>query len=300
MAQVEDWFGLAGVAWLSGLLYLTLSFGLWVIARRHASPLVAAPVTLVAILAAAPGMSMRPQILSYLLIAVTTEAWLSTRKDQKVRWWLVPLAWLWAMVHGMWPVGIIIGIVAVVGIALDRAVPPRKWLQLAAIPALSVVVTALTPVGPALFSAVLEVNSRGQYFSEWHSPDFREPNGIALLVLIGVMLIRLGRKHTAMSWTELLLMGLAGGWALYTQRTVSVAAMMLVPLVAGALQSALPERLPVRRWEVLSIVAGAVACLTVLAVLVPRTADQPPASYPDWMSDVRRHARRDRRAERLG
>ena len=146
---------------------------------------------------------MRPQVLSYLLIAVTTEAWLSTRKDQKVRWWLVPLAWLWAMVHGMWPVGIIIGIVAVVGIALDRAVPPRTWLRLAAIPALSVVVTALTPVGPALFSAVLEVNSRGQYFSEWHSPDFREPNGIALLVLIGVMLIRLGRKHTAMSWTEL-------------------------------------------------------------------------------------------------
>ena len=125
MAQVEDWFGLAGVAWLSGLIYIVLALTLWTIARRHASPLVAAPVTVVAILASAAGISMRPQVLSFILIAVTTEAWLATRQDQKVRWWLVPLAWLWAMVHGMWPVGIIIGIVALLGIALDRAVSPR-------------------------------------------------------------------------------------------------------------------------------------------------------------------------------
>ena len=122
MAQLEDWFGLAGVAWLSGLIYVSLALTIWVVARRHASPLVAAPVTVVAILAAADGMSMRPQVLSYLLVVVTTEAWLTTREDHKVRWWLVPLAWVWAMVHGMWPVGIIIGLVALVGIALDRAV----------------------------------------------------------------------------------------------------------------------------------------------------------------------------------
>ena len=66
---------------------------------------------------------MRPQVLSYLLIAVTTAAWLARLvEDGKARWWLVPLTWVWAMVHGMWPVGIIIGLVALVGIALDRAV----------------------------------------------------------------------------------------------------------------------------------------------------------------------------------
>ena len=50
-----------GVAWLSGLMYISLAITMWFIARRHASPLVAAPVTVVAILAAADGMSMRPQ-----------------------------------------------------------------------------------------------------------------------------------------------------------------------------------------------------------------------------------------------
>ncbi len=285
MAQLEEWFGLAGVAWLSGLIYIVLALTLWTIARRHASPLVAAPVTVVAILAAAPGISMRPQVLSFILIAVTTEAWLATRQDQKARWWLVPLAWLWAMVHGMWPVGIIIGIVALVGMALDRAVSPRQWLRLAAIPVLSAVVTALTPVGPALYSAVLEVNSRGQYFSEWQPPDFTNPNGIALLILILVLVIRLSRKSVVVPWTELLLILLAGGWALYTDRTVHVAAMMLVPLVAIALQAALAERLPVRRLELAGVIAGALACLVVLAILVPRTADRPPA-YPEWFSEL--------------
>ena len=79
---------------------------------------------MVAILAASPGMSMRPQVLSYLLVAVTTEAWLE-HAPTAGRWWLVPLTWVWAMCHGMWPVGIIIGAVALVGIALDRAVQRR-------------------------------------------------------------------------------------------------------------------------------------------------------------------------------
>jgi hypothetical protein len=285
MAQTEDWFGLAGVAWLSGLIYLALAFTVWAIARRYASPLAAAPVTVVALLAAGPGMSMRPQVLSYLFIAVTTAAWLRTREDRKARWWLVPLAWVWAMVHGMWPVGIVIGVVAVLGLALDRAVSRREWLRLAAIPVLSAVVTALTPVGPALYGAVLQVNSRGHYFAEWQPPDFRDANCIALLVLLAPVVLRLARRTTPMPWTELLLLGLAVGWALYTNRTVNVAAMMLVPFAAAALQAGLKERYAVSRAELFSVVAGAVACLAVLAVLVPRTADEPPA-YPTWLGSL--------------
>ena len=48
---------------------------------------------------------MRPQVISYLLVAVTVGAWLRTRDDGRLRWWLVPLAWVWAMLHGMWPIG---------------------------------------------------------------------------------------------------------------------------------------------------------------------------------------------------
>jgi hypothetical protein len=218
------------------------------------------------------------------LVVVTTEAWLATREDHRVRWWLVPLAWVWAMVHGMWPVGIIIGLVALVGIALDRAVPLRAWLRLATIPLLSIVVTGLTPVGPALYGAVLQVNSRGQYFAEWQPPDFQDADSIALLILVGAVLVSLLRRGTVVSWTHLLLLLLAGGWGLYTDRTVSVAAMMLVPLAAMALQGA-RVRPPIHRGELLTVVGGAVACLAVLAIVVPSTADEPPPR-PDWYADL--------------
>jgi hypothetical protein len=131
---------------------------------------------------------------------------------------------------------------------------------------------------------VLTVNSRGRYFAEWRAPDLREADGIALLVLVGAVLIVIARSRGVTPWTQLLLLMLAGGFGLYTERTVSVAAMMLVPLAAMALQS-VRERMPVHRGELFTLVGGAVACLAVLAVVVPRTADEPPAR-PDWYADL--------------
>ena len=90
-----------------------------------------------------------------------------------------------------------------------------------------------------------------------------------------------------MSWTHLLLTVLAGGWGLYTDRTVSVAAMMLVPLAAIALQGALPERLPVRRRRDSDRGRRAPSrAWRCWRSLVPRTADEPPARDPDWYADL--------------
>src|SRR4051812_37668274 len=57
MARTEDWFGLAGVAWLSGLLQLTLFLTLYVVCRDRAEPLVAAALTAVALIAMQSGLS---------------------------------------------------------------------------------------------------------------------------------------------------------------------------------------------------------------------------------------------------
>ena len=40
MAQLENWFGLPGVAWFQGLLHLALAVTFWVVARRWSTPLV--------------------------------------------------------------------------------------------------------------------------------------------------------------------------------------------------------------------------------------------------------------------
>src|SRR3954469_16411259 len=64
MARTEDWFGLAGVAWLSGFLEIALFGALYVVCRDRAEPLVAAVVTAAALYAMQSGLSMRPQVIS--------------------------------------------------------------------------------------------------------------------------------------------------------------------------------------------------------------------------------------------
>ncbi|MBO0847752.1 MAG: hypothetical protein J2P22_20315, partial [Nocardioides sp.] len=121
MARTEQWLGLAGLAWLSGLLEILLFVAVYAVVRHRAEPLVALPVTAASLYAMQSGLSMRPQVLSYLFVAVVVGAWLRTLDDERVRWWLVPLVWLWTMLHGMWPVALMVGGLATLGLALDRA-----------------------------------------------------------------------------------------------------------------------------------------------------------------------------------
>ena len=274
MARTEDWFGLAGVAWLSGFLEIALFVALYAVCRDRAEPLVAAAVTATALFAMQNGLSMRPQVISYLLVAVVVGAWLRTARDGRVRWWLVPLVWVWAMLHGMWPVALVIGATAVVGLALDR-VPRRLLARAAAVPLASAAVAALTPVGPELYTAVAAVGSRAQYFAEWGSPDWTSWQFGALALLLVLTVLAMGRRrHNA--WTEIVLVALAAAFAVYSERTVPVAAAMIAPLLAGPLQDLLGRRTAVDRRERLVVAGGVVAALVALAVAVPFTSADPP------------------------
>ncbi len=69
MAQVYDWFGLAGVAWLSGLQQVLLVVTLYLMARRFAEPVVVAALLVPTVAACSIGLYARPQVLSYVFVA---------------------------------------------------------------------------------------------------------------------------------------------------------------------------------------------------------------------------------------
>ncbi len=284
MAQVEEWFGLAGVAWLSGLLFLSLALTVYWGCRRQAEPIVAVIVVFLTLVACTPGMSMRPQQISYILVVVTTAAWLRARDTGRAPWLLVPLTWVWTLCHGMWPVGIVIGVVALAGLVLDRRHPRSALARMAVVPVLSALATLLTPVGPGLFAAVRQVNSRSEYFYEWGPPDFTEFYCVVLLGMLALALVpRLRRGRVA--WFDLALIGLAALWAVYSLRTVPVAACMAAPLAAAALQPWLGARPKVNRPERVFVIGGYVAALAALALVVPQTAAEP-REYPSWMDSA--------------
>lgn len=283
MAKVDAWFGLPGIAWLNGLAYVALVLALVLSARRVATLAVTMPLAVVALLACSDAFSMRPQLFSLLATSLTTAVWLGVRADpRRAPWLLVPLTWFWAMCHGMWPLGAIVSAVAVAGLVADGTLRGRRVVPYAAVPVLSGVTGALlTPVGPALLPAVLDVSSRGSYFTEWATPSFTSPPALALGVLVLVPTVIMVRRGG--TWFDLGLVVLGAAFTVYSMRTGPIAACLLTPVAAAQLQrlTARPPD-PVRRLELALLLTAAAAALACLAAVVPVTSSDPPAQ-PAWV-----------------
>ena len=103
-------------------------------------------------------------------------------------------------------------------------------------------------------------------------------------------------RRGATPWSDLILLAVAGGFVLYSIRTLPVAVAMLAPLLAIALAPYTGQPRTSRR-EVLAVVGGVVGCMAVLALVVPR----PPAPglFPGGLGrrGPRRAARGHRAAE---
>jgi hypothetical protein len=190
------------------------------------------------------------------------------------------VVWLWGMLHGMWPVALMVGTVATVGLLLDR-VPRGVIVRSAGVTVGCAAAAAATPVGPALYGAVIEVGSRTAYFSEWQPPDWLSWQSGGFAVLLAATLAGLWRRGRN-SWTETLLIVLAGVFAAYSERTVAVGAAMLAPLAAAPLQALFGRRTPVGRRERGVVLSSAVMSLLVLGLLVPQTSADPPPE-PGWV-----------------
>ena len=277
-------FSLAGLPGLAGLMCVAVAALIlvtYLCARRVAEPLVAVVMTAFGVGGMSGSLSLRPQIVTFILSVVFTTAWLASARDLRPRWWLVPLTWLWACSHGMWFCAVIIGGATVVALALDRTAAPRQVWRLALVPTAGLVAAALTPVGPRLLLAPLAVGDVTQFVTEWLPPSIREVPTAMTIGMAAVTLLVWARGRARVSWVHLALLVVATGWALLYARSVAIGAAMLVPLCAGAVQSLLARPTgPVRRherWLVGGITAG---FLVVAACLVPMTA-RAPAGTPN-------------------
>jgi hypothetical protein len=276
MAWVEDAFGLGGVAALSGVLNCLVGLSIYVLTRRWADLLPAAVVTIVTLAACLPTLTMRPQVVSILFIAVTTHLWMTASTHPRRVWALVPLTWLWSMIHGMWPVAIAIGVVACAALLLDSEQDPRPPRNLVAVPLLSVVAAALTPLLWRIYGAVWSVGPRREFFAEWQPPDFTDPSNavVAAMLAMTVLLVARGASD---SKVPIFLTVLAMGFALYSLRTVPVAALLLAPVLARHLQEFVGPRQRRDRSERLAVLGMVATAMLAVILIAPRTASEPPS-----------------------
>ncbi len=273
-SKIEQWAGLPGVAWLYGASLVVLVAVVYLVARAQAAPLIAALVTGLGILGASGSTTERPQMVSFMLLALVAHAWLQTAKDGLPRWWLVPLTWVWACSHGLWFVGVGLGIVVVVAMVLDRAVSWRQGLRLLAVPLASLAAAALTPAGPALLLGPFQTNDKWEYVTEWAPPDFTSWAPAIAMLMVCVVALTWARRRASASWVLVAMLLVGTGLVLMSARTVAAGAVILVPVLAATIQSALYGGASPRyyRRERTTIVAAGVVIMIVLGFITPHTS----------------------------
>jgi hypothetical protein len=286
MAWTQEQFGIAGLVWITGVLVMLLAVTIFVSCRGHAAQLPAATATGLALMAASPGLSARPQLLSYLFVTLTAAAWFATARDGRPRYWTIGLAWAWPMLHGMWPIGISISVVALAGIALQRDQSRRTMTRLAAIPVLSCLVTLLNPLGPSVVLSLFDVGGRSEYFAEWGPTDFTAPAAAVLAIMFAIVFVA-GMRSPSIPWIHALLSLLALAWALYSMRTTPVAALILAPVLAAQLQTLVPDGQRISAREGVSLaVMFAASCLVLVAVASHRASEQVVPAWVDQRLDA--------------
>ena len=280
--KVYQLAGLPGVAWLRCAAMLVLLGTLLWACRRVADSAPALMAALAAMLGAGASLTERPQLVSFILLAVTLAAWWRSAEDLRPRWWLIPLTWVWACSHGLWPVGIAIGGVVILGLAVDRRLDRRTGLRLMLVPALSLVAAALTPVGPRLIMSSFDVSAAaGPFVQEWQPTPASNPFALITLAMIAVVLLSWVRSRIVPPTWQIALAGVAFVATLVMFRTIAVGAVIAAPLFASVLQQqrSRPPKALTRQtaftWLGLSLTAALIAMPTAGAMA------QKPFGVPD-------------------
>jgi len=242
----------------------TFALVLLTMRRRGVHPIVASAVTLLAAWAGWEFWDIRPQIFTYLLVALflylLREGWEGRRA---LFLWLPLLMIPWANLHAGFVTGIgLIGLVGL-GAALPRLLGGesrrRGWRTLGCalgLAALATLASLFNPYGARALLFPLEVVGTRPFMistTEWFSPNFHDPasRGFEAMLLLLFPAFAWGRARLAATDVGLILV--FAHLALGSARHIPLFAVAAAPALADALEGALRalwER-RARGWEAL-------------------------------------------------
>ena len=243
--------------------------------RRTASPTTRGIAGLLAIAAMARGFGIRPQVLTYLLVALLLLLLDDYQRGRRGALWSLPAIFLlWANLHGGFTLGLaVLGLFACADL-LRQTRSPRPWIALSA----CVAATALNPYGPHLLGYVWNELSRSHPISEWQ----RATLGVEHLAFFSMLTLFLASLPFARNWRRdgweaLLAVGI-GVLAVRHQRHTPVFALCAAAPLASQLESA--SQWVAERWALAfspparRLLSGAVIALALTQL---------------WLTGVRYH-----------
>ena len=222
-----------------------------------------------AVISSSIAWSVRPQIFTLLLVALTATL-LKTRRE----WWLPLVFLIWANLHGAVLFGVVLLAATTAGtVFTDR---PRGRM-LIAVTALSVAMTCVTPLGWSFWTDIPASLARVDHgrVTEWHAPELSDPV-FAPFWMLSAAFVALIAAHKIWKTRHWLADGAIAGslamlpLALGTGRNVPVLMVLIVPALASLLDARFPVKAPARiRREHLrlnAVFAGAAVILAAVAV----------------------------------
>lgn len=269
---------------LHAVLTVALAALVWRL-TRPAGALVGRIVTAAAALVVGTGYwTPRPLLIALVALAVLV---LMVEDDRIPPWAAIPLMWIWANVHGSWPVALVYVTVRIVGRAADGR-PLKRLAQIAGGVIAGTALAAVNPFGLRLLSYPLVVATHHQAFAhivEWESPNFADPVNAVFLASAALVLVLFARRRAPLD--DALVVAVALVAACVASRNVPVASLVMVPVLARSVHGLGT----VEGARASPAALGAVCALTVIAVVLVGTALRRPAfvftAYPQravtWM-----------------
>jgi hypothetical protein len=228
-------------------------------------------------------VTLRPQAVSWLLIAVLAWFLLAARPEHPRRMLLlVPFFVLWANLHGVYVIGLgVLGLYTLFTLAGRTPMSAARGWVLATLAGV-VGAAMLTPAGPIGILYPLRYVEAGDWglanIAEWQSPNFHEPAHLGFLLLILAVGLNGGRATpgwlVALSW-----IGIALG--LLALRNAPIAVVLCMPTLVMGLEARLRDR-DVRRprkpmaptrargRRFMELATAVVIVVASAAVLIPR------------------------------
>lgn len=292
MAVFDGAFGLPGVALLYGTGLVVLFVVCFRLCRQRVPFGPAAIACGVAFFAMIGSLSPRPQLVSFILLAVVVGALLRTAEDLRPRWWLAAITAVWACSHGMWFLSPGLQVVVVLGLVMDRRLDIRSVGRHAALVGLTIAAVALTPNGLNLLAHPTGPSMSISHYIQEYAPTSLTFPPYAAALTMGFVICATWARRGGGSWVAVLLVGIGLFLVLYGGRTIPVGAVIMAPFFARAIDAWWSGRQPFvpQALERVAVYGSAIAALVALAVMVPSSAAAPddyfPVSYDRQLSAI--------------
>jgi hypothetical protein len=237
----------------------TLAIGL----RKGLDPRIAAILTLVAFIVAAPAMALRPQLFGMACFAVTLYL-VFLRRERPRGLWLVPLVVvLWANLHGSFILAPIMLGLAWFEDLHDRYQGSSRTLLVGVA---SVLAPCVTPFGPDVWAYAVGLSSNPGVTartSEWQPTSLRDPTGVLFFASVAAVVVLIARAGRRVSWPTLLWLGVFAAIAVVAQRGVAWWPFVAVATISGVLVGGVTKPIPEGSRRVNTAVAVAVVLAAV-------------------------------------